>query len=283
MMEILEFMLTPFVACLLLIGSNVYFGIHVLKREIIFIDIALAQIAALGGAIAMVIHETLEGSHAGHEHSEDSLFSYVFALLFCTIAAIAFSLLKNKKIKIPLEALIGIAYAVATAAAVIILDKGAGSDVHIHNMLIGSILWVAWDQVLKLAITVGVIGLFHVIFRKRFFALSDHYLSCNNELKHKSFWDFLFYFSFGILIVQAVQVGGILTVFAFLIIPAAISSLYASRWYSRILIGLGIGAIVTFLGLYFSWEWDVPCSPVIILFLGIVLLISLIITRLRKK
>jgi len=281
-MEILEFMLIPFIACLLLIGSNVYFGIHVLKREIIFIDIALAQIAALGGAIAMVIQQTMEGSNA-HEHSEDSFFSYAFSLLFCTIAAILFSLLKNKKIKIPLEALIGIAYAVATAAAVIILDKGAGGDVHIHDMLIGSILWVGWDQVLKLAITVGIIGLFHVIFRKRFFALSDYYLTNDIKYKNKSLWDFLFYFSFGILIVQAVQVGGILTVFAFLIIPASISSLLASRWYSRILIGLGIGGIITFLGLYFSWELDVPCSPVIILFLGIVLLISLVITRLKRN
>ena len=102
-------------------------------------------------------------------------------------------------------------------------------------------------------------------------------------LKNKGFWDFLFYFSFGIVIVQAVHVGGILTVFAFLIIPASISAIYAQKWYARIFIGLGIGTFVTFLGLYFSWEMDVPCSPVIILFLGVVLLLSLIIKRFTKS
>ncbi len=287
-MEILEFMLIPFVACILLIGINVYFGIHVLKRQIIFIDIALAQIAALGGTIAMVIHEMSETSHAGHDHGEETIFSFAFSLLFCTIAAVIFSLLKNKKIKIPLEALIGIAYAVATAAVVIILDKNAGGDVHIHDMLTGSLLWVSWNQVIKLGIVVGVVGIFHFIFRKKFFNLSDNYHKKDVKVKNKGLWDFLFYFSFGIVIVQAVNVGGILTVFAFLIIPASISALYAENWYSRIFIGLGIGAIVTFLGLYLSWELDVPCSPVIILSLGVVLLLSLLIrknriTRNRKR
>lgn len=278
-MDILEFMLIPFVACLLLITVNVYFGIHVLKREIIFIDIALAQIAALGGTIAKIIQETGKGTHAGHEHNEQTLFTFAFSVLFCTLAAIVFSLLKNKKIKIPLEALIGIAYAVATAAAVIILDKSAGGDVHIHDMLAGAILWVTWEQVIRLSLIVAVVGVFHVIFRERFFRLSDNYLKEKTGIKNKGFWDFLFYFSFGIVIVEAIHVGGILTVFAFLIIPASISALFATLWYSRILIGLGIGALVTFLGLYFSWEMDVPCSPVIILFLGVVLLVSLLLKR----
>ncbi|NQU85887.1 MAG: metal ABC transporter permease [Mariniphaga sp.] len=281
-MEILEFMFIPFTACILLISSNVYFGIHVLKREIIFIDIALAQIAALGGTIAMVISDITSDSHAGHDHGEDSVSSFIFSVLFCTIAAFIFSLLKSKKIKIPLEALIGIAYAVATTAAVIILDKSAGSDVHIHDMLTGALLWVGWDQVVKLAIVVGLVGLFHVIFRKKFFKLSDNYHKTETGLKNKGLWDFLFYFSFGIVIVQAVSVGGIITVFAFLIIPASISALYATQWYSRIFIGLGIGAVVTLLGLYFSWELDVPCSPVIIMFLGVVLLISLLYKKLLK-
>ena len=282
-MEIIEFMIIPFVACLFLIASNVYFGIHVLKRQIIFIDIALAQIAALGGTVAIVIHEMSESSHAGHNHDEETFFSFAFSVLFCTIAAGIFSLLKNKKIKIPLEALIGIAYAVATAAAVIILDKSAGGDVHIHDMLAGELLWVGWDQVIKLGIVVIVVGIFHVVFRKKFFKLSDNYSDNGVEIKNKKFWDFLFYFSFGIVIVQAVSVGGILTVFAFLIIPASITALFATRWYSRILSGLGIGAFVTFLGLYFSWEMDVPCSPVIIMFMGLVLLISIVAKRIFKK
>ncbi len=280
-MEILEFMLIPFVACLLLIAINVYFGIHVLKREIIFIDIALAQIAALGSVIAMILYESF-GTHQHLEHGEENYFTFSFSLIFCTIAALVFSLLKNKKIKIPLESLIGIAYAVATAGAVILLDKAAGGDVHIHDMLTGSLLWVTWHQVVKLAVIVAFVGGFHFIFRKKFFMLTDNYHQHHIKMKNKGLWDFLFYFSFGIVIVQAVHVGGILTVFAFLIIPASISALYATQWHYRIFIGLGIGALVTFLGLYFSWQLDVPCSPVIILFLAVVLVLSLLIKYLKK-
>ncbi|MBN1820056.1 MAG: metal ABC transporter permease [Prolixibacteraceae bacterium] len=282
-MEILEFMFIPFIACILLISINVYFGIHVLKREIIFIDIALAQIAALGGVIAEVIHQSNENSLAGHGHEGQPWFTFTFSFIFCALAALVFSLLKNKKIKIPLEALIGIAYAVATTAAVIILDKSAGGDVHIHDMLTGAILWVGWHEVTILAIVISLVGAFHFIFRKKFFKLTDNYHKADTGVKNKGLWDFLFYFSFGLVIVQAVSVGGILTVFAFLIIPASISSLYANHWSSRIFIGLGVGAVVTILGLYFSWQLDVPSSPVIILFLGVVLMLSLIFKKIFRK
>ncbi|MFC2120303.1 metal ABC transporter permease [Bacteroidota bacterium] len=281
-MEILEFMLTPFVASILLIGVCVYFGIHVIKREIIFIDIALAQVAALGTTVAVVIHNSISKSHADHDHDESNMFTYLISLLFCTLAAFIFSLLKNKKIRIPLEALIGIAYAIATTAAVIILDKSAGSDVHVHDMLVGTLLWVTWAQVIRLLIVIVIVGLFHYIFRKKFLSLSDNYLKNNGEkMKKSALWDFSFYFSFGIVIIEAVSVGGILTVFAFLIIPASISALFATTWTSRILIGLSVGAIVTFLGLYFSWIMDIPCSPAIIMFLGICLLVGIVIRKIK--
>ena len=125
---ILDFMFAPFVACILLIGINVYFGIHVIKREIIFIDIALAQIAALGATVASILHLTGH-SHNGHGHDEQSLMGYLFAIGFTTLAAFMFTLLKSKKLNIPLESLIGIAYAVAATGAVILLDKAAGADV----------------------------------------------------------------------------------------------------------------------------------------------------------
>jgi len=269
----LEFMSAPLVACLLLILILVYFGIHVIEREIIFIDIALAQIAALGSAVSLVFHSHGIGpEHISHEHDSRSFLAYVF----CLMAAWIFTMFKNKQIKIPLEAFIGIAYAVATTSAVIILDKGAGSDVHIHDMLAGSILWISWHQVFRLFLIVVVVGSFHYFFRNKFKTLTLAYRNNETEMKNQKLWDFLFYFTFGIVIVEAVSSGGILTVFAFLIIPSSISALFATSWTRRILAGLLTGGISTIFGLYLSWVLDVPCSPTIILFLTACLILSIL-------
>ncbi len=279
MITALNFMLAPLVASLLLIIIMSYFGIHVIEREIIFIDIALAQIAALGSAVSMVINISAAGMDSiSHEQDTRTILSY----LFCLIAAGFFSVLKDRQLRIPLEAIIGITYAFATTSAVIILDKGAGSDVHIHDMLTGAILWVTWPQILRLFIIVAVIGGFHYFFRNKFKEITIAYKGAETNIKNPKLWDFIFYFTFGIIIVEAVNIGGVLTVFAFLIIPASISALFAKRWTTRISIGLLIGGIATLLGLYLSWIMDIPCSPAIILFLGLGLLASLLIKAVIK-
>ncbi|MFO7575503.1 MAG: metal ABC transporter permease [Bacteroidales bacterium] len=267
----ISFMIGPFIACMLLIFIMVYFGIHVLEREIIFIDIALAQIAALGSAVALVVSAGNSG-HI-HEHEARSILPY----LFCLLAAGVFTLLKSKKIRIPLEAIIGIAYAVATTSAVIILDKGAGSDVHIHDMLAGSILWVSWPEIIRLLIIIAVTAGIHFIFRDKFKAVTLLYKDKETEITNPKLWDFVFYLTFGIVIVEAVNVGGILTIFGFLIIPASISALFSNRWTHRVLVGLLVGGVSTILGLYLSWVMDVPCSPTIILFLAVCLILSVLI------
>ena len=286
-MTILEFMLPPLTACLLLVLINVYFGIHVLKREIIFIDIALAQIAAFGTAVAAVIHHLFhDGSAHGHDHSEDSILAYILALSFIIFSALVFSFLKNKKISIPIEAIIGISYAFATTAAVIILDKAAGGDVHIHDMLVGSILWVSWSQVIKLFVIVALVGLIHFIFRKKFTKLSDNYQNKDDKMKNPILWDFLFYLTFGIVIIEAVNISGILTVFAFLILPAAFSAMFSQSWTKRIIIGFALGAVVSVFGLYFSWNMDVPVAPLIIISMGVFLILGAIykkVVSLRKE
>ncbi len=269
MITALEFMFAPFVVCLLLIGINIYFGIHVIKREIIFIDISLAQIAAFGATVAVVV------GLAPHDHEAPTLAGYLFSIGFTTLAAFLFTILKSQKLPIPLESLIGIAYAVATTGAVILLDKSAGSDVHVHDMMAGSILWVRWSQILELTIVFGLIGLFHYLFRAKFISLTDNY---NNgpDNSYSMLWDFLFYTTFGVAVVHSVRVGGILTVFAFLIIPASISALFSKNWLPRILIGWGLGTLVTVFGLFLSWKMDVPSSPTVILFLGIFLLLAVL-------
>jgi len=279
MITALDFMLAPFVVSILLMIITVYFGLHVIEREIIFIDIALAQIAAFGSAITLVLHSLGIGNHDhAHEHDSRTFMAY----LLCLVASLLFTLLKNRKIRIPLEALIGIAYAVATTAAVIILDKGAGSDIHIHDMLAGNILWVTWPQIIRLAIIIGVTGTFHFIFRKKFKSVTLNYRENKNGVSNARLWDFLFYLTFSIVIVEAVSIGGILTIFAFLIIPATISSLFSSAWVIRIITGATIGTISTLFGLYFSWTLDVPCTPLIVIFLGTFLILSLLIRSVLK-
>lgn len=280
-MDLISFMIAPLAATLILGGILVYFGIHVIKREIIFIDIALAQIAALGGTLAIVLWPH---NHNAIDHAEGHQFlEYGFSLLFTTLAAGLFSIFKNKKIRIPLEALIGISYAVATTAMVIILDKGTGGDVHIHDMLTGAILWVGWPEVIRLGIVVAAVALFHWIFRAKFMNLTDNYDNCDYLPAKRKLWDFLFYFSFGLVIVEAVQVGGILTVFALLIIPASTTLLFFSSWKSRILAGLLLSLILTIPALWVSWTWDLPASPVLIMFLGITLIGGGIVYQIKKR
>lgn len=158
-------------------------------------------------------------------------------------------MIKNKKVKITHEALIGISYAVATTAMVIILDKGAGSDVHIHDMLTGAILWVTWDQILRLVVIVFFVALFHFLTRKQMIGLTDNYHSNTFNPAKKKLWDFLFY----------------------------------SSWKARILAGLLLSGLLTIPSHWLSWIWDVPASPVLIFFLGIALVIGGIIYRFRSK
>lgn len=281
-MVAIEFLLTPFVACLLLILINVYFGIHVIKREIIFIDIALAQIAALGSAVALVVFQSLNPEVAvDHEHS--NAFTYLFSVGFITIAGLIFTFLKHRQINIPLEAIIGITYAIATTGTVIILDKGAGGDVHVHDMLIGSILWVSWHEVTRLFVVVLVVGMFHLIFSRKFKMISDNANPGSKEIRNPLLWDFLFYFTFGLVVIEAVNVAGILTVFAFLIIPASIAVLLSEQWKTRLLAGWGISLVTVVIGLYLSLKMDVPCSPVIIVLLAIALIVGLMVVKLSGK
>ncbi|HOS71893.1 MAG TPA: metal ABC transporter permease, partial [Bacteroidales bacterium] len=164
----------------------------------------------------------------------------------------------------------------------IILDKGAGSDVHIHDMLAGTILWISWGQVLRLFLVILPIALLHYFFRDKFKSVTLAYQNKESDIKNPKLWDFIFYLTFGIIIVEAVSIGGIVTIFAFLIIPAAISALFSTRWTQRILIGLLTGGIAVIFGLYLSWVLDVPCSPTIILFLAVLLLLAIILKSIMK-
>jgi len=283
MPDALVIMFVPFIACLTLVGIHGYFGIHVLKREIIFIDIAMAQIAALGGTISMIlpVEVTTAWGIVSYTAHGGGTIAYLFSLVLVTIAAAVFTYLKSEKLYVSLEALIGITFAVATTGAVILIDVGAGGDVHVHDMLVGSILWVKWSQVLKSFIVYSMIGAFHYRFRHKFLSISEDYQKAKEKGINVRLWDFLFYFTLGIVVIHSVAIGGILVVFSFLIIPASISVLFSQNWSTRIMIAWIGGTIVTMLGLYFSWKIDVPSGPSVILFLGVFLFLALIVKALN--
>jgi zinc/manganese transport system permease protein len=192
------------------------------------------------------------------------------------LAAWFFSSLKCKKPRICLEAIIGICYAVAATTAVLIIDKAAGSHEHTKEMLIGSILWVQWPEIIKSLLVYSLIGTFHFIFRHKFIPLSEDYESAQQSGMKTQLWDFLFYLSLGIVVMHSVRIGGILIVFAFLIIPSSISALFSAKWFPRILIGWVTGTMVSILGLILSWNKDVPSGPAVVLFLGLFLFLAVI-------
>lgn len=281
MHQLFQFLLVPLLTSLVLLVITSYFGIHVIKREIIFIDIALAQVAAMGGIMELFIENKLHDSYTftiSPHFSE--LISYNFSLLFCLIAAIIFTYLRNPRIRVPIEAFIGIAYAFATTATVIILDKGAGGDIHLHDVMTGTLLWTTWPGLFRLTFVVSVIGGFHLIFRKHFIELTEIYYDKIQRTKQYRKWDFLFYFTFGIIIIEAIRVGGILTVFAFLIIPASFSALFTKNWSHRILLALCAGILSVCAGLYLSMKLDLTTSPLIIISMGIILLSGFFIKKL---
>ena len=271
MSEIILFLLPPLVACVTVLGLLGYLGMHVLKREIIFIDIALAQIAAVGATFAHVYLGT----------DESSFWAYLCAFGFTLLASLFFSQIHKRITQITNEAIIGVTYAIAAAAAIFILAMSAGGDVHMEHMLTGSILWAQWTDIGTIAILFGGVGLFHFLFRKQFIRLSE---SCGAGAASGSravWWDFLFYLSMGLVITFSVKIAGVLVIFAFLIIPATFSALFAESWGRRLLILWIVGVVSVIFGLLLSYFLDFSTGPAVISILGLALVVAAIIRRFR--
>jgi zinc/manganese transport system permease protein len=260
-MEILQFLLLPFLASLILTGIHAYLGVHVVERGVIFVDLALAQIAALGATTAILIGMDPHGTGA-----------YWMSLGFTFVGAGIFTFVRSRQKRIPLEAFIGITYAVASAAAIIAMSKATGETEHLKDMLVGNILAVSRHDVIKTAMLYGAIGLFHFIFRKKFLAIS---LSHNNGGEQPNLnvrlWDFLFYASFGFVVTSSVAIAGVLLVFCYLVVPSVGAMLFADRIGTRLAIGWTMGTLVSALGCYFSVLFDTPTGATIVCTFGAVL------------
>src|SRR5215468_406420 len=160
----IQFLAAPFVASLILTGIHAYLGVHVVERGVIFVDLSLAQIAALGATIALLTPWSNGDPHAP--------MVYWVSLAFTFIGAAVFSTIRSKRARIPQEAIIGICYAVASAAAILAMSKATSESEHLKDMLVGNILAVSWPEVAKTALLYGAIGTFHYIFRRKFLAIS---------------------------------------------------------------------------------------------------------------
>jgi zinc/manganese transport system permease protein len=261
-MEMLQFLVLPFAASLILTGIHAYLGVHVVERGVIFVDLALAQIAALGATIAILRGMDPHGSGA-----------YWFSLGFTFLGAAIFALVRSRQKKIPLEAIIGIAYAVASAGAILAMSKATGETEHLKDMLVGNILAVSRQDVIKTAILYGVIGLFHYIFRRKFLLISVNEEAARARGINVRLWDFLFYASFGFVVTSSVAIAGVLLVFCYLIVPSVAAMLFADRIGTRLAIGWVMGTLVSALGCWLSVWIDLPTGATIVCTFGAVLIL----------
>ena len=263
-LQIVDFLAAPFVASLILTGIHAYLGVHVVERGVIFVDLSLAQIAALGATIAMLLPWS-----SGDPHGPDV---YWISLLFTFIGAAIFSLLRSRRARIPQEAIIGITYAVASAAAILAMSKSTSQAEHLKDMLVGNIIAVSWPEVYKTAALYGGIGIFHYVFRKPFLAISLAHNDPESTGLNVRFWDFLFYASFGFVVTSSVQIAGVLLVFCYLIVPSVAAMLYSDTVGRRLAIGWTMGTVVSAVGVYLSLVFDLPTGATIVCTFGVVLL-----------
>jgi len=259
---ILQFLLPAIVASLIIAGIHAYLGLHVVERGVIFVDLSLAQIASLGAAIAV---------WQGYDpHNSPQV--YWMSLGFTMIGAMIFAMVKGHRARIPQEAIIGISYAVASAAVILAMSKATGEAEHLKDMLVGNILSVQWPEVWRTAGIYVVIGIFHFVFRKRFLEISVDPIAAAAKGIPVRMWDFLFYASFGIVVTRSVAIAGVLLVFCYLIVPSVAGMLYAARIVPRLAIGWVMGVVVSMLGMYVSVLLDLPTGATIVCTFGAVLI-----------
>jgi zinc/manganese transport system permease protein len=264
MLHFVELLGLPFLVCVAMTAILGYLGIHVLSREIVFVDIALAQIVAVGAI----------GAHLALGVHEHSLMTYVASLALALGAAAFYALARRKVLRISQEAVIGVSYAIAAAAALFLIGIAPGGHVHTQHMLAGSILWASWTDLLVCALVFATVGICFYLLRHPFQRISSDYDGAVRDGMKVVVWDFLFYALLGVVITFAVRIGGVVVVFAFLIIPATISAIFTSRLGRRLLITWGAGILGALLGLLFAHRLDFSIGPAVALFLGVQLALA---------
>jgi zinc/manganese transport system permease protein len=272
MLEALQIMLWPLIACLLLPGLLVYLGLHIVEREIIFVDLALAQVAALGTCVGILLH-----------YEAASWPSYLLSLGFTFLGAGIFTLTRVKHHRVPQEALIGIVYVVTAALGILLLSRSPEGNEELRRTLIGDVLLVTPQQVLRTFALYVAIAAVHVVWRKKFLSISFAPARAAAEGISIRWWDFVFYALFGWVVTSFVQIGGVLLVFSFLIVPAICANFLAVSLRARMTLGWITATVASVAGLYGSYRLDLPTGAAIVCTLGATLLLSMLLARTQKS
>jgi zinc/manganese transport system permease protein len=258
MFENIQFLAAPITACVILAGILSYFGNHILTRGIIFIDIALAQIAALGSMIGLLLG-----------YAEASTSVALISLIFTLIIVAIFALTKFQKQVIPQEAIIGIIYGLGLGIAMLLAEKIPGGSNYITKTITGNILWVTWNDIFRCSIVFLAIAIIHIFLRRQFIKISESKENLPYSINKVRIYELIFYLTFGIVVVRCVPIGGIFLIFVLLIAPTAIATLFTRRWAFRFLWSWFIGIIGSIIGIYVSYEIDISNGPAIVCLLGI--------------
>lgn len=269
MPDIAGFFLWPFLALLLITALHAYLGLHVVERGVIFVDLSLAQISALGASIAVLLGLDLHGAGA-----------YFCSLAFTMAGAAFFALTRAEKSRVPQEAVIGIAYAVSAAAAVLIMDRLPEGAEHLKHLLVGNLLAVAPGDVAKMAAIYSCVGLAHWTFRRPLLLISRDPEAARSQGLNIRFWDFFFYGTFGFIVSDSVPIVGVLLVFSYLIVPAVASLLFSDRIGPRLVFAWFLGAAVSVAGMALSFALDTPTGASIVCVFGAVLALWAAVRRL---
>ena len=272
-MTLMELLLPAFVASLILTGIHAYLGVHVVERGVIFVDLSLAQIAALGTTVAYLM---------GHDLHSTTAYVYSFGFTILGAAVFSFSRM-HRKTRVPQEAVIGIVYAVSAAVAILVMSKATQETEHLKEMLVGNILSVTWPELFRTAVLYAGIGLFHYIYRDRFLLISMDPDEAERRGWNIRLWDFLFYVSFGFMVTQSVAIAGVLLVFCFLIVPSVTAMLLSERLGPRLAIGWTMSAAVSAAGVAASFALDLPTGATIVATFGLTLLVVAALRRAFRR
>ena len=272
-MTLMELLLPAFVASLILTGIHAYLGLHVVERGVIFVDLSLAQIAALGTTVAYLM---------GHDLHSTTAYLYSFGFTILGAAVFSFSRM-HRKTRVPQEAVIGIVYAVSAAVSILVMSKATQETEHLKEMLVGNILSVTWPELFRTAVLYAGIGLFHYIYRDRFLLISMDPDEAERRGWNIRLWDFLFYVSFGFMVTQSVAIAGVLLVFCFLIVPSVTAMLLSERLGPRLAIGWTMSAAVSAAGVAASFFLDLPTGATIVATFGLTLLVVAALRRALRR